>query len=43
MEKTPVVSVRQKPVTMQYSVMAKRTGCIRNAVTLRDPCAMPFS
>ena len=37
--KAPVVSVIQELVAlMQFSVVAATTGCIRNAVALRDPC-----
>ena len=30
-------------VAMQYSVVAARVGCIRNAVSLRDPFALTLS
>ena len=40
----PVVSVSQELVAlMQSSVVAASTGCIRNAVALRDPCALTLS
>ena len=39
--KYPVVSVSQELVAlMQSSVVAASAGCIRNAVALRDPCAL---
>ena len=41
---TPVVSVSQELVAlMQSSVVAASAGCIRNAVALRDPCALTLS
>ena len=44
MESTPVVSVSQELVAlMQSSVVAASAECIRNAVTLRDPCALTLS
>ena len=44
LESTPVVSVSQELVAlMQSSVMAASAGCIRNAVALRDPCALTLS
>ena len=40
----PVVSVSQELVAlMQSSVVAASAGCIRNAVALRDPCALTLS
>ena len=40
LESTPVVSVSQELVAlMQSSLVAAGSGCIRNAVALRDPCA----
>ena len=43
-ESTPVVSVSQELVAlMQSSVVAASAGCIRNAVALRDPCALTLS
>ena len=42
--KYPVVSVSQELVAlMQSSVVAASAGCIRNAVALRDPCALTLS
>ena len=39
-----MVSVSQELVTlMQSSVVAASAGCIRNAVALRDPCALTLS
>ena len=44
LESTPVVSVSQELVAlMQSSVVAASAGCIRNAVALRDPCALTLS
>ena len=41
LESTSVVSVSQELVAlMQSSVVAASAGCIRNAVALRDPCAL---
>ena len=42
--KYTVVSVSQELVAlMQSSVVAASAGCIRNAVALRDPCALTLS
>ena len=39
-----MVSVSQELVAlMQSSVVAASAGCIRNAVALRDPCALTLS
>ena len=39
-----MVSVSQELVAlMQSSVVAASAGCIRNAVTLRDPCALTLT
>ena len=39
-----MVSVSQELVAlMQSSVVAASTGCIRNAVALREPCALTLS
>ena len=44
LESTPVVSVSQELVAlMQSSLVAASAGCIRNAVALRDPCALTLS
>ena len=44
LESTPVVSVSQELVAlMQSSMVAASAGCIRNAVALRDPCALTLS
>ena len=44
LESTPVVSVSQELVAlMQSSVVAASAGCIRNAVALRDLCALTLS
>ena len=40
---TPVVSVSLLVALMQSSVVAASAGCIRNAVALRDPCALTLS
>ena len=41
--KKSVVSVSQLVTLMQSSVVAASAGCIRNAVALRDPCALTLS
>ena len=44
LESTPVLSVSQELVAlMQSSVVAASAGCRRNAVALRDPCALTLS
>ena len=44
LESTPVVSVSQELVApMQSSVVAASAGCVRNAVALRDACALTLS